>query len=78
MRILVKKGGKKEAKGDDFSKERMGQECLYPFSLGNQSLEALDEKEVEKIRKKKLSPSVTPLRNSYSSFWMLSTTGSND
>jgi hypothetical protein len=43
----VKKGGKKEAKRGDFSEERVDHEFFYPFSLGNQSLEELDEKEVE-------------------------------
>jgi hypothetical protein len=47
MRVLVKKGGKKEAKRGDFSEEMMDHEFFYPFSLGNRSLEELDEKEVE-------------------------------
>jgi len=51
MCVLARKGGKKEAKRDDFSKGRMDPEFFYPFSLGNPPLEESDEKEVERIFK---------------------------
>jgi len=47
---LEKKRGEKEAKEGGFSKERMDYEHFHPFLFGNQSLETLDEKEVEKTR----------------------------
>lgn len=46
---MVKKRGGKKAKRDDFSKEGIEQKSFHPFSLGNQSLEELDEKEAEKV-----------------------------
>ncbi|MGQ9460126.1 MAG: hypothetical protein ACUVRA_02700 [Candidatus Bathyarchaeaceae archaeon] len=47
---MVKKGDKKEAKNGEFSKERMDYEHFHSFLFGNQTLEMLDEKEVEKAK----------------------------
>ena len=47
---MGKKRGEKGAKKGDFSREGRDYEYFYPFLFGNQPLEALDEKEVEKIR----------------------------
>jgi len=47
---LGKKRSGKEAEGGKSSKERMDYAHFYPFLLGTQSLETLDEEEVEKER----------------------------
>jgi len=47
---LGKKKGVKEAKKGEFPKERMDYEHFYPFLFDSQSLETVDEKEVEKTR----------------------------
>ena len=47
---MGKKKGVKEAKKGEFPKERMDYEHFYPFLFDSQSLETVDEKEVEKTR----------------------------
>ena len=49
MRILAEKGGKKETKRDDLLKKKIGHGSFHPFSLGDQPLEELNDKKVEKM-----------------------------